>query len=96
MKTEFTINVRCFPVIIRDERTGQKLEDAIVFDKDRLRAAEAAGIGARELIQRTYNRQGYRVLEIGEAQKRVISMDLLELYKLHSRALIGERKRVDG
>ena len=34
MKTEIKITVRAYPVEIRDERTGEKMKDTIILDKD--------------------------------------------------------------
>lgn len=85
MKTEYTIQTRMFPVTIKDMRTGKIQEDTIVLDKAQLQAVGEIGMGSDELICRTYNRQGYKVLDIGTPEKRTITIDLAELYRLHSR-----------
>ena len=79
MNTNITIEVRRFPVDIRDERTGVVSRDYIVLDKPMLHAAQMVGQSSKELIQRIYNRHGFRVLEIGKAEKRSISVSLDEL-----------------
>lgn len=55
MKTYMEINIRVFPVKIRDERTGLKTEDTIVLEKPRLQAAQLVEIDSKELIRRIYN-----------------------------------------
>ena len=67
MKTTITIEVRRFPVTIRDERTDEVSQDYIILDKQRLQSAQLVGQSSKELIQRIYNRQGFRVLEIDKA-----------------------------
>lgn len=83
METVYTIQVRRFPVTIKDMRTGNTTEDAIFLDKARLQAVAEIGMDSRELINRAYNRQGFKVLDIGAPEKRTISIDLAELYRLH-------------
>lgn len=85
METVFTIQVRKFPVTIKDVRTGNTTEDVIVLDKAQLQAVAEIGMDSYELINRTYNRQGFKVLDIEVPEKRTISIDLAELYRLHSR-----------
>ena len=81
MKTEIKITARAYPVQIRDERTGEKQSDTIVLDKARLQAAAMVGMSDRDLIYRLYNRQGFRVEEIGEPAKADLTVDLLEVYQ---------------
>lgn len=80
MKTYMEINIRVFPVKIRDERTGLKTEDTIVLEKPRLQAAQLVEIDSKELIRRIYNQQGYKVLDIGKPLKQEITLDLKRLY----------------
>ena len=87
MNTSITIEVRRFPVAIRDERTGEVSQDHIVLDKRQLQAEQLVGQSSKELIQRIYNRQGFRVLEIGKAERQSISVNLDELWKLHDKAV---------
>lgn len=80
MKTEIKITVRAYPVEIRDERTGERKQDTLVLDKATLQAGAVVGLGDEEIIYRTYNRKGYRVLEIGKPVKAELSVDLERLY----------------
>lgn len=80
MKTEVKIQARIYAVTIRDERTGETKEDAIVLDKLRLQAAQLVGMNDEDLIYRTYNRKGYRVLDIITPPKKVeLAVDLEKL-----------------
>ena len=80
MKTEVKIQVRAYPVELKDHRTGETSSDLIVLTKDILQAAGMVGMTNEDLIYRTYNRKGYKVLEIGAVQKREITVDLNKLY----------------
>lgn len=80
MKTEIKITVRAYLLLIRDERTGEKTTDTIVLDKARLQAGAMVGLSDEDLICRLYNRQGYRVLDIGQPSKADLTLDLLELF----------------
>ena len=80
MKTYIEIAVRAFPVKVKDERNGQLSSDAIILEKSRLQAAQLVGIDSKELIYRIYNRQGFKVLEIGKPVKRDITIDLEQIY----------------
>ena len=79
MKSIINVQVRVFPVMIRDERTGAKTEDEIVLTKDQLRAAGEIGIDYKGLIYNIYNRKGYRVLNICPPTKKGLQVDLQEL-----------------
>lgn len=85
MNTNITIEVRRFPVDIRDERTGVLSRDYITLDKPMLKATCMVGQSSKELIQRIYNRHGFRVLEIGKAERRSISVSLDELWDTSSK-----------
>ena len=76
MNNQIVIQTRTFPVSLRDERTGSVSMDTVVLTKDQLRAAQTVGQSSKELICRIFNREGYRVLDIGKAVKRDISVDL--------------------
>ena len=79
MKNEIMIPVRVYDVKIRDERTGEKMDDTIVLTKEQLRAGAMFDLGDEAIIWRIYNRQGYRVMEIGKARKVNLNLDLQEL-----------------
>lgn len=94
MKTNLTIQTRAFAVQIKDLRTGEEKADLIVLDLEALHMAQQMGESSHELIHRTYNRQGYKVLDIGKAIKRTITLDLKELYKAHCIHEVGKREEV--
>lgn len=84
MKTEVKIQARIYAVTIRDERTGEAKEDSIVLDKPRLQAAQIVGMSDEDLIYRTYNRKGYRVLDITTPPRKVeLIVDLEQLALEH-------------
>lgn len=80
MKTTYNLQIRAFPVVIRDERTGEELCDMIVLDKPRLQAAQLVGQSSKELIERIYHKQGFKVLEILKADKVTVQLELFQLY----------------
>lgn len=88
MRTEIKIPVRVYQVKIRDERTGEKMNDVIVLTKEQLRAGAMFDLRDDDIIYRTYNRKGFRVLEIDKAERVELTVDLHELY--YQTDLIGE------
>lgn len=76
MKTEIKIQTRVYPVELKDARTGEKSSDTIVLTKDQLQAGGLVGMTDEDIIYRIYNRQGYRVMEIGNPQKVELTIDL--------------------
>ena len=76
MNNVINITVRVFPVTIMDERTREVSAESIVLTRQQLQAAQLIGESSKELIHRLYNRQGYRVADIGKPIKRTISIDL--------------------
>lgn len=81
MKTEVKIQVRAYPVGLKDHRTGETCSDIIVLSKEMLQAAGLIGMTDEDLIYRAYNRKGYKVLKIGAVRKNEIAVDLNQLYK---------------
>lgn len=79
MKTTVLLTLRTFPVTVRDERTNETTRDTIVLTKEQLRAADLVGQSSKDLIYRRYNRQGFKVLEIGKPEKRDVILDLAAL-----------------
>ena len=79
MKTTTELTLRRFHVVVEDMRTGKVSNDTITFDRRTLNAAGLVGQSSTELIYRHYNRQGYKVLDVGEADKLNVSVDLSEL-----------------
>lgn len=80
MKTTMKITLRAFPVKIQDTRTGEIKEDRIVLTKEQLHAADLVSQSSKELITRLYNREGYKVLEIGKAEKQSGELSLYAAY----------------
>ena len=76
MNNTIEIQVRVFPVLIKDERTDGVDEDSIVLTKEQLQAAGVVGQSSKELIYRLYNRRGYKVLAIGKPIKKTITVDM--------------------
>ena len=76
MKNEIALQVRTYPVTIRDQRTGEQREDLLPLDTRQLQAAQLVGQSSNELIFRIYNRQGFYVLNIGKPIKREVRVDL--------------------
>lgn len=80
MKTEIKIAVRAYPVVMKDTRTSEVKNDIIVLEKSRLQAGALFDLSDEDIIYRIYNRQGYRVLEIGKQDKQEISLNLETAY----------------
>ena len=76
MNNTITIPVRVYPVVTRDERTGTLEMDHLTLTKQQLQAAQIVGQSATELIHRIYNRQGFRVIEIGKPVKTAVEVDI--------------------
>lgn len=81
MNTTYDLTIRAFPVKIEDERTGEVHSDTIVLDKQRLQAAQLIGESSKEIIQRIYHRQGYKVLDVGKPDKLTVKMNLDRIYE---------------
>lgn len=81
MTNEITMQARAYSVTLEDQRSGEKSVELIVLDKQQLQAAQIVGQSSNELIYRLFNRQGYRVLDIGKPVKKEIVVDLTELYR---------------
>lgn len=92
MKTYIEINIRVFPVKIRDNRSGLAMDDTIVLDKAQLVAGQSVGLDCKDLIRRLYNRQGYHVLEVGSPLKTGISIDLKKSYQEHVAGQLAAEK----
>jgi len=83
MKTAIKIPVRAYTVELKDARTGERITDTIVLEKSRLQAGALFDLGDEDIICRIYNRQGFRVLEIGKPDKVELAVDLQQLYQNH-------------
>ena len=94
MKTTYDLQIRAFPVKIRDERTGEEDVDIIVLDKPRLQAAQLVGQSSKELIERIYHKQGFKVMEVGKADKMTVQLQLDRVYDdLMTRKEIGSQQK---
>lgn len=80
LKTTMTVQLRRFDVLVEDQRTRETKEDAIVFTLDQLHAAQLVGQSSKELIMRAFERQGYKVLDIGRAERRTATLRLDGLF----------------
>lgn len=80
MKTTYNLQIRAFMVTVRDERTGEEHGDIIVLDKPRLQAAQLVGQSSKELIERIYHKQGFKVLAVGKADKMAVQFQLDRVY----------------
>ena len=80
LKTTMTVQLRCFAVLVEDQRTRETKEDAIVLTKEQLQAAQLVGQSSKELIMRAFERQGYKVLDIGRAERREATLRLDGLF----------------
>ena len=87
MKNEIVLNLRRFPVTVRDDRTGETVESFITLEKSQLQACQLVGQSSTDMIYRLYNRKGYRVLEIGKPDKLAVALGLDELWRRHGEAV---------
>ena len=79
MKNELVLNLRQFPVVAHDHRTGNEKVVAVNVTKDQLRAAQLVSQSSKELIERLCDRQGYTVMGIGKPFKVAVTVDLDKL-----------------
>ncbi len=79
MKNCITINVRVFPVLAWDHRTGKEEAITVPVTKEMLQAATLTGQSSNELVERICDRQGYEALEIGKPDKLPITVNLEDL-----------------
>lgn len=78
MKNSITIEAGRFPVVIKNSATGEILHDTIILSKKQLQAAQIVG---RSFIQSLYQRNGFKVLDIGMVEKKTINVDLAALWE---------------
>lgn len=81
MNTTVPIEARRFPVTTKDGN-GKICNDTIILTKRELQAAQIVGESSKELICRLYQRKGFRVLDIGKAEKKTLSVDLDALWEV--------------
>ena len=82
MRNIVTLETRRFSVIVKNNIDGEVIQDTIVLSKQQLQAAQLVGQSSKELICRAYQRQGYKVLDIGKAEKKTIAVDLDTLWEV--------------
>lgn len=80
MKSTYALEIRAFPVTVEDRRNGAVIREKAILTKEHLKAAQLVGQSSNELIQRMYERAGYRVLEIEKPVRQTIELDLNWLY----------------
>lgn len=76
MKSVIMMEVRRFPVLVVKQDNQEPYARHIVLTKNQLQAAQVIGQSSNELISRICKKQGYKLLEIGKAEKRSIALDL--------------------
>lgn len=74
-----TISALRFPVTVQ---RGENDTDVIpvILTKEQLRAAQTVGESSKELIHRICERMGYKVLDIGKAERKTFEIDLAEMW----------------
>ena len=80
LKTTMTVQLRRFDVLVEDQRTRETREESIVFTLEQLHAAQLVCQISKELICRAFERQGYKVLDIGRAERREATLHLDGLF----------------
>lgn len=85
MKTETKISVIAYDVKLKDLRTGEHLEDRVVFEKAWLQVLHQMGISDHDQIMQVYQKQGYFVLGISTRRKVELTVDLGQLYANQTR-----------
>lgn len=83
MKTTMSIHLRKFPVLVEDQRTGEKLKETVTLEKSQLQAAQLVGESSKELIERVCARRGFTVLEAGTPERLAVELDLGGLFELY-------------
>ena len=79
MNTFVPVEVRRFSVTVKNG-SGEIVEDTIILTKRQLQAAQLVGQSSKELIHRLYQRHGFRVIDIGRAEKKTVTVDLNALW----------------
>ena len=98
MKTEIKVKAFAYPVMLKDYRTGEHLEDIIVLPKKWLQICGSDGLEIsddKHLIFRAYNVRGYEVIEIGKRRSIQLSIDLERAYREQTEATNTEKNTVD-
>lgn len=96
MKTELKVQTRVYPVKLKDTRNGERLSDTVVLTKEQLQAGGLLGLSDEDIIYRIYNRQGYRVMDIGNPQKVELTIDLEKACSAEMLRITQERDTCDA
>mgnify|MGYP002513165760 CR=1 FL=1 len=81
MKNKITMEARRFPVRIVSTDSGEVISDHIVLSKMQIQASKLVGESLQNLICRLYRRQGFAVVEIGEPEKKSLTIELTDLWE---------------
>ena len=81
MRNIIEIQVRSFPVLAHNHRTGKEEAITVPVTKEQLRSSQLVGQSSTELIERLTERQGYTVVKIGTPVRHSITLNLEELVK---------------
>lgn len=81
MKNCIRIEARRFPVVIKNNVSGEVANDTITLSKQQLQAAQLVNESSKEVIHRLYQRLGCKVLDIGKAEKKTLTIDLDVLWE---------------
>jgi len=79
MRTTTKINAYAYPVTLKDNRTGERLQDTIVIPKEWLQICGSDGLNIsddKSMVFRAYNVRGYEVIEIGKRRSIQLAIDL--------------------
>lgn len=98
MKTTTKINAYAYPVTLKDNRTGERIQDVIVIPKEWLQICGSDGLEIsddKHLIFRAFNVRGYEVIEIGKRRSIQLSIDLERAYREQTEATNTEKNTVD-
>lgn len=98
MKTTTKINAFAYPVTLKDNRTGERIQDVICIPKEWLQICGSDGLEIsddKHMIFRAYNVRGYEVIEIGKRRSIQLSIDLERAYREQTEATNTEKNTVD-
>ena len=84
MRTTTKINAYAYPVTLKDNRTGERLQDTIVIPKEWLQICGSDGLNIsddKSMVFRAYNVRGYEVIEIGKRRSIQLAIDLERAFR---------------
>lgn len=68
-----------FPVTVQEGENGTTVIP-VILTKEQLNAAQIIGQSSKEVIHRLCSRKGYKVLDIGKAERRTFEIDLAGMW----------------